>query len=787
MVSAHIWLAKNKASLVLCFAIIGCAATIRTCRSDDKPIVIDAGSETGWRHAAERHCLSLWNQRGACLAAIRDEHSKVTGHCRVTDATGQVHNIRVSGYETHLICGSVHSVQYVPYLHTAVVTCSPEDRSTAEEFMQLASIAVRDCGPGWKPLGVPGIVIVNQEASEVLRMWDCPLARASNLVTRWDHFGAREIAFAAMEIVVGGARSLSPASFDWCDAMARWRVSQELLSRQGRRWSDGAQISLLLSTLYRQTLWQRAEWSSARRRTPAAEASFSDRIAVHKMRYLASRIAGLRQCASPVVPMDPLVSVVLTDKTQQFVANSLRQSRAADIEELLATEVPVEGDRLAVPWDDGLEDEAGATESLRFATKFASFIEDCGCKGKKMGGLARLADVMQVSKTPLVAIGNMVARPGSQRYSHHGSKFIGNEIERMCAALVPGVHDLLAISRGALIDGLVDGTLPIALANVKARTPGMPRFIDRVPVSIAGHVTETSVIGVFDPSQCNNLCDIADLSHHFEWQDIKIALERVLVSTPEGPVIICGNWVPDAEWLSSIRPNAVVVVDDYRRLLYRGHADAGGGTGLQAWRIADSTVLACDAFQYGYNAMCLRPDGSVSSWTTVRLSGDVEDAEVRSRVRTALEASDLYGQAPDVVMEEHKMRLMQGQQYVGAQSCMPCHREQYAQWSSSRHSRSMETLERVQRHRVQSCAVCHVTGGPPTVQSDTHIEGDLLRVGCEVCHGPGSSHIASPRQRNIDTPRDQAMCIACHNAEHSLMGMHGDTYWRLMQSLCRSK
>ena len=48
----------------------------------------------------------------------------------------------------------------------------------------------------------------------------------------------------------------------------------------------------------------------------------------------------------------------------------------------------------------------------------------------------------------------------------------------------------------------------------------------------------------------------------------------------------------------------------------------------------------------------------------------------------------------------------------------------------------------------------------------THVEG-LENVGCEVCHGPGSAHVAAPSTASIQREAPEALCTACHNEEHS--------------------
>ena len=45
---------------------------------------------------------------------------------------------------------------------------------------------------------------------------------------------------------------------------------------------------------------------------------------------------------------------------------------------------------------------------------------------------------------------------------------------------------------------------------------------------------------------------------------------------------------------------------------------------------------------------------------------------------------------------------------------------------------------------------------------------DLRHVGCEVCHGPGSAHIAAPGKNPIPIRKPEAdRCRICHTKDHS--------------------
>lgn len=106
--------------------------------------------------------------------------------------------------------------------------------------------------------------------------------------------------------------------------------------------------------------------------------------------------------------------------------------------------------------------------------------------------------------------------------------------------------------------------------------------------------------------------------------------------------------------------------------------------------------------------------------------------------------------------------------YVGSQACAACHVAAFGWWRTTEHGRAYQTL--VDRHKEYnlSCVGCHVTGyGQAGGSTVTHnLDGALVNVGCESCHGPGSLHSTNP---TVSMRRDTepATCVGCHNEEHS--------------------
>lgn len=137
---------------------------------------------------------------------------------------------------------------------------------------------------------------------------------------------------------------------------------------------------------------------------------------------------------------------------------------------------------------------------------------------------------------------------------------------------------------------------------------------------------------------------------------------------------------------------------------------------------------------------------------------DAHDKRVNAHNRTAL--ANLL--PPPVAKGEPS--------YVGATRCGQCHAEALIWWQKHAHGRAYATLEKVDKQWSLSCVSCHVTGyGKPGGSTVVHNEG-LTNVGCESCHGPGSMHAEDPDTddaKNVHSDAGEALCVQCHNAEHS--------------------
>jgi hypothetical protein len=112
-------------------------------------------------------------------------------------------------------------------------------------------------------------------------------------------------------------------------------------------------------------------------------------------------------------------------------------------------------------------------------------------------------------------------------------------------------------------------------------------------------------------------------------------------------------------------------------------------------------------------------------------------------------------------------------EYVGAEACGSCHPDALEFYKGTKHAHAWATLTARGKECDLSCIGCHTLGyeqpGGFCRVADAPKRAD---VQCENCHGPGAGHVANPFAKSGRGPtfgrgRDAAMCMACHNKEHS--------------------
>jgi hypothetical protein len=104
--------------------------------------------------------------------------------------------------------------------------------------------------------------------------------------------------------------------------------------------------------------------------------------------------------------------------------------------------------------------------------------------------------------------------------------------------------------------------------------------------------------------------------------------------------------------------------------------------------------------------------------------------------------------------------------YVGHERCGTCHASALEHWRTTGHAEAWATMVETKQTGNLDCIPCHVTGfeqpGGPRRLAD--LDG-LRDVGCEACHGPGRAHAEAPEAQPLDPGVAPRVCATCHQEQ----------------------
>ncbi len=110
-------------------------------------------------------------------------------------------------------------------------------------------------------------------------------------------------------------------------------------------------------------------------------------------------------------------------------------------------------------------------------------------------------------------------------------------------------------------------------------------------------------------------------------------------------------------------------------------------------------------------------------------------------------------------------------EYAGSEACRACHKAEYDNFTKySKKAKSFEAVERMRNglteEEIKGCYRCHTTGyGRPGGFVSLEQTPSMKNAGCEVCHGPGKTHIKTRSPRDIKRHLTKEDCEVCHTPE----------------------
>ncbi len=116
-----------------------------------------------------------------------------------------------------------------------------------------------------------------------------------------------------------------------------------------------------------------------------------------------------------------------------------------------------------------------------------------------------------------------------------------------------------------------------------------------------------------------------------------------------------------------------------------------------------------------------------------------------------------------LIMNAAAVYSEQSASYVGVEKCAPCHSAIKDSWQNTPHAKAIESLKKTGQEKLPACVKCHVTGYEKDGGFiDYELTPEMAGVQCEVCHGPGSAHVANPMGKNITKQAGAEICRQCH-------------------------
>jgi predicted CXXCH cytochrome family protein len=449
---------------------------------------------------------------------------------------------------------------------------------------------------------------------------------------------------------------------------------------------------------------------------------------------------------------------------------------------------------------------------LAVVTDLKGYLEPCGCTSNPLGGIDRLAAQIRTLRDGPVPVVFLIAgdaffdvaelEPVRVDQANRNAKTLVGILERLkVTAVLPGRRDraqpsgaLEALQRAAGlkwlamqsdVEVLYTEAGPLRLAIVGVR-PGAERDVVRAALApVRGEADLTVLLVDGSRRDANRIGAI---------EGVDFVVQGGLDEDDPIPPHQAGKaWVLHA----SRQGQGLTVVDVYRKKKDESFVDRSDwsrseragqlerqisdlSAKIAAWEKSGDVDSADLARQRGrlaelnkerqaLDATTTRADGNAlfASWIPLPKNSPV-DREIERLMR---EHDKVVNDANRIAFADLKPPSLGPADiaYVGSAACSGCHDKAYAWWRNHGHGVAYLTLQQRNKEYNLDCVGCHVTGyEQPGGSTVTHnLEGALVNVGCESCHGPGAAHANDPEKAGIlrDTPA--SICVQCHNAQHS--------------------
>ncbi|MDF3056705.1 MAG: cytochrome [Rariglobus sp.] len=414
----------------------------------------------------------------------------------------------------------------------------------------------------------------------------------------------------------------------------------------------------------------------------------------------------------------------------------------------------------------GTNADEETTVPLFFTSNTHGRLTHCGCFSGQYGGLARLHTAVAVgpfSGAFGVDLGD--ALEGPEDYQLLKYKQVLKAYSEMNYAVLNAGQREAGLPAETLRAVAASSPVPLVSANLLDRRTGRPVLPAWTIVKQGGK--RIAFVGVVDPRGLEDT-----LGAGLTVEDMTTSLGRILPEvTREADALVLLAFTDEATLTALAR-------QFYEFSLVLGGKVSQPAQALQREGQVYVYYTANEAKSFGTLELVFPPEGkprvgrhAITLLDQRYMEHDKVLSLVRAYQREVGQAT-LAVDSLDHAMAGQVPGTRAAASYVGTQACMMCHPGAAAAWQRSAHSQAFEVLVAKGADTDPSCIGCHTVGfGTPSGYRREYGAAKLAHVGCESCHGPGSTHVAQRQSGGEITahfrPLGPGDCLKCHHGEFS--------------------
>jgi len=414
--------------------------------------------------------------------------------------------------------------------------------------------------------------------------------------------------------------------------------------------------------------------------------------------------------------------------------------------------------------------------NIIFTGEENGYLEPCGCSEKELGGLPKRHSLINLLKKKdedwiLLSLGDLPGKVGRQDEIKMETTL--KALDQMgYAAHNIGEKD---ISMGIDLLGYLSqiSSVDFVSSNIVNLNPQVLKIKPYVvkEIKIKEATLKVGILGIVSPALIN------DAYQEIEVVDPIVSLKPLLSRLSDKTdllILLSHAEIEDSIKIAEIYPELDLIISGHR-------VDRPG---LYLKKVKDTYVIPVGEKGKYLGTITMLPKFSRtneerlsnSDLPSVEIISLDERFEDSSEIKMLLKIYQQRLKDEELLAQVFKSDLPSNLTFIGNDDCAVCHNKIFKHWENTSHASAYETLVKAEHEYDPECIECHVIGlnyftGFETIESTPKLQG----VGCESCHGPGSSH--KETQSKDYGMVDADSCMICHEVEHSPNFQFKD-YWQ---------